>query len=519
MPEYLLRLEAVNFAATCYDTNDLSTIRGGSMMLSNAHSLINKDELPACLRTDPVSSGASHAIWQFEATDDEAAEQVKLGTLQAFATDKHKQLLKHATFVCAVTPKSAKSDNPDDIQRLRLSNRWSQFQKPTVTAPSLPKDNARDRRKPYCELDRIRPSTTMISKGVNAKPLSVSESTRDKWDYGRTQKQRFYNDLASQPVVVVNELQELANHPEPHHRLTGKMCVIYIDGNKQSEMAAQYGLSELASFRTYVRNQHIQFLKKLLEEILKSKPLDGADNPSNEWFYWDATESDQTRRSQIRIETLLWGGDDIVLVVPAWQGMLVIKKFFEQASRWNFQNQKFTHSVGMVFCNVKAPIHNMRRFADQLVIQCKKHSSGLADADNYLDLVGYEVLESFDILDADLDRSWAARICQPPPLGEQSDSEKDSRLAKELLATPDQLQQLVAMIQAVKIEVSDPRSTISRRQIEMRARQMQSRLDTDSNFDSEIKDYFKGIPSFTQLSALSVRARLFHLVALWDYVE
>ncbi len=516
MPEYLLRLEAVNFAATCYDTNDLSTIRGGSMMLSNAYSLINKDELPACLRTDPVSSGASHAIWQFEATDDEAAEQVKLGTLQAFATDK---LLKHATFVCAVTPKSAKSDNPDDIQRLRLSNRWSQFQKPTVTAPSPPKDNARDRRKPYCELDRIRPSTTTISKSVNANPLSVSESTQHKRNYGRTQKQEFYNDLASQPVVVVNELQELANHPEPHHRLSGKMCVIYIDGNKQSEIAAQYGLSELASFRAYVRNQHIQFLKKLLEEILESKPLDGADNPSNKWFYWDATERDQTKRSQIRIETLLWGGDDIVLVVPAWQGMLVIKKFFEQASHWKFRDQKFTHSVGMVFCNVKAPIHNMRRFADQLVIQCKKHSSGLANANNYLDLVCYEVLESFDILDADLDRSWAARLCKPPPLGEQSDSEKDSDLAKQLLATPDQLQQIVAMIQAVKKEVSDPHSTISRRQIEMRARQMQSRLDTDSNFDSEIKDYFKDIPTFTQLSALSVRARLFHLVALWDYVE
>ena len=152
------------------------------------------------------------------------------------------------------------------------------------------------------------------------------------------------------------------------------------------------------------------------------------------------------------------------------------------------------------------------------MIQCKKHSSGLANANNYLDLVGYEVLESFDILDADLDRSWAARLCQPPPLGEQADSKKDSGLAKQLLATPDQLQQIVAMIQAVKIEVSDQQSTISRRQIEMRARQMQF-LDTDSNFDSEIKDYFKGIPSFTQLSALSVRARLFHLVALWDYVE
>jgi len=37
MPTYLLRLDAVNFASSCYDTNDLSTIRGGSMMLSNAH--------------------------------------------------------------------------------------------------------------------------------------------------------------------------------------------------------------------------------------------------------------------------------------------------------------------------------------------------------------------------------------------------------------------------------------------------------------------------------------------------
>ena len=513
MPEYLLRLEAVNFAATCYDTNDLSTIRGGSMMLSNAHILIKKDKLPACLRSEPVSSGASHAIWQFEATNDSAAEQVKRDTLNAFAIAP---LLEHATFVCAVTPKRGETDSANDIQQLRLLNRWSQFQKPTVTAPSPPDESDGERRKPYCELDRIRPSTSTFRKSVDAKPLSVSESTLARRNYGREQKQNFYNELAGQPVAVVNELQELTVHPAPYHRLSGKMCVIYIDGNKQSEMAAHLALSDLASFRTYVREQHSAFLKQLLTEILKSKP---EDNTSNQWFYLDAEEHDQTKRSQIRIETLLWGGDDIVLVVPAWQGIWVIRKFFEQASNWSFENTKFTHSVGMAFCNAKAPIHNMRRNADQLVIQCKKHSSRLADADNYLDLVGYEVLESFDILDADLDRSWSARLRQTNSPSEQAANQSEAHWAGQLLATPEQLKQIELLVSVVKKEVADPNSTLSRRQIEMRARQMQSRLETDSAFDCEIENYFKNVPAFVQLSALSVRERLFHLVALWDYVE
>ena len=41
MPRFLLRAEAVNFAWSCYDTTDLSTIRGGSMLMMNAHKLIS----------------------------------------------------------------------------------------------------------------------------------------------------------------------------------------------------------------------------------------------------------------------------------------------------------------------------------------------------------------------------------------------------------------------------------------------------------------------------------------------
>jgi len=193
MPTYLLRLDAVNFASSCYDTNDLSTIRGGSMMLSNAHELISKNQLPKCLSNTPISYGASHAIWEFTTDDDKAAEEIRQETLKAFDADP---LLKHATFACAVTLKL--NANASELNRLKLLNRWSQFQKPTVTPPSLPAETDRDHRKPYCEFDRIRPSVKKIKKGSGEYRVSASSLARR--DYGKKQKRKFYNEAVNLPV-------------------------------------------------------------------------------------------------------------------------------------------------------------------------------------------------------------------------------------------------------------------------------------------------------------------------------
>ncbi len=507
MPTFLLRLEAVNFGESCYDTNDLSTIRGGSMMMSNAHELI-RQKLPSELQREPASCGASHAIWEFAAADDSKAEEVRVATLRALAQDK---LLQHGTFVCAVLSKT--DGEAEDVQQLRMLNRWNQFQQPTVTAPDLPDPTGRDDRRPYCELDRVRPSVATIHKGNDN--YRVSASTRARREYGKRQKQEFYRGLIQEEVSVVNELRELAAHPAPSHRLTGKIAVIYVDGNKQSEMAAQLGLTDLGRFRTYVRNKYREFLTALLRDIVATRPN---ARESSEWYFWDASEEEH----QIRLETLLWGGDDIILVVPAWQGWSVMRRFYQAARTWEFRGTKFTHSAGIVFCGGKAAIQSMREFADQLVIHCKKRGG----EQEYRDLISYEVLESFDIPKADLDHWWASRLRLPS--GDSDDL--DTEVASWLLVTPDQMAGIEELIREVRKVVADPDSEIARRQIESRARDMSRHPMEDSAFDNEVKQYFHILPAFTALMDLtaqsypsapydlSTRSTLFHLTALWDYI-
>lgn len=491
MPTFLIRLEAVNFETSCYDTNDISTIRGGSMMLSNAHELV-RPQLPGELQHAPVSYGDSHALWEFTVEDHDGAERVRVATLRALAEHK---LLRHATFVCAVILKH--DGGAREIQQLRMLNHWSQLQQPTVTAPDLPEAATRDDWKPYCELDRVRPSVATISKGKEN--YRVSASTKARREHGKTQKQEFHRSLINEEVALVNELDELTSHPDSNHRLTGKMAIVYIDGNKQSEMAAQRGIADLGKFRAYVRDKHCEFLTALLQDLAKTRPDAGK---SSEWYFWD----EQQEEHEVRLETLLWGGDDIILVVPAWQGWSVVRQFYQHASEWQFEEHEFTHATGVVFCSCKSPIRDVRQLAERLLILAKKD----CNQGNYQNRIAYEVLESFDAAHVDLECWRAAKLC---PMSSNRDGTEE-----ELLLTLEQMRGVQEMIRAVRDAVAAPDVDISRRQIESRARSMSRCPINDTEFDPNIEQYFYQIPAFAHVRDLSSRQKLFHLTALWDYM-
>src|SRR5439155_11793265 len=65
MPEYLLRMEGVNLDSFVYDTQDLSTIRGGSLLLLGA-----ARSVAAWPRVKSISRGASAALVSFTVTND-----------------------------------------------------------------------------------------------------------------------------------------------------------------------------------------------------------------------------------------------------------------------------------------------------------------------------------------------------------------------------------------------------------------------------------------------------------------
>jgi hypothetical protein len=499
MPKFLVRAEAVNFAWSCYDTQDLSTIRGGSMLLMNAHELIRG--VPK-----PVVHGASQAIWSIEAETEEDARRA----IEWALTD-HPQL-RHTTFVVDAVPASA--DDRADVKELRARNRWRQFQQPTLAVPE-PFEKEHTGEATYCQMDFVRPGTATASKG-GGKPFPVSESVKERSKFGKTQKQVFYRRFLPEEhasLEFASDLEEITSRAgsavkgekDPLKHLDRKMAVIYLDGNKQGEMAAGLGVKGdkgLKEFRDYLRRRQEEFLKAVLTQVAAKQP---------DWW--------NSQAKVARFETLLWGGDDILLVVPAWKGWEIVQLFFDHVQGnarepWKFGDDKFTYSAGLVFCSHKASIHRMRDLAEWLLIQGKAQAND-ATAEN---IIAYEVLESIDVATEGLERWRAERLSsdQPNTVTPEGLERWRAERAGLLMLRPHELGQVAQMVLEVRREVDKEDGRVSRRTIERLARHMHKHGTVDADYDAEIGKAL-AVDAFTA-PKLTVRQKLCHLAALWDYI-
>jgi len=261
---------------------------------------------------------------------------------------------------------------------------------------------------------------------------------------------------------------------------------------------------QLKAFREYTDRRQAEFLEDLLRTIQATEPH---PNCSGDWHLWDAEHS----RHAARLEVLLWGGDDIVLVVPAWQGWDVASRFFQHVcgqsgdEPWRFDplgdHGQFTYSAGLVFFNHKAPIHRVRGLAEALFIQGKKQAEG----ESYRNLLGYEILESYDIEGADLERWRAVRLSS------------DGNRPELLLVAPEQMDSIARLVAAIRAEVEDPDSEISRRQIEYHARRMRHHKLQDDVLETQMRNRLPAIDS-RDVPELDLRQKLYHVASLWDFL-
>ena len=95
----------------------------------------------------------------------------------------------------------------------------------------------------------------------------------------------------------------------------------------------------------------------------------------------------------IRLETLLWGGDELTFVAPAWLGFELLQNFYQTVEmKLKGEKQAFTHAAGIVFCHAKSPIRLMRQLANALADHNKNNYPDGREY-NYWD---YIILESTD---------------------------------------------------------------------------------------------------------------------------
>jgi hypothetical protein len=200
---WYLRVEGVNLKHFVYDTNDLSTIRGGGLLLLDA-----MDDIRKHFGLDAISTGASSGLFTLRSVDAEGARHMRDRVTEYLDRDAK---WRHATFVVDVL-----KDNDFNIARegLLALNRWRQMRSPTLAVPS---DQAAT---DACACDRVRPAAGPGRQARDSGQKNegrISRSVSVRRGYGVDNKRRaFYAERAGideqDLPYFVNDFDELTKN-------------------------------------------------------------------------------------------------------------------------------------------------------------------------------------------------------------------------------------------------------------------------------------------------------------------
>jgi hypothetical protein len=380
MSLHYIRVEGVNIANFVADTKDLSTIRGGGLILLDSISDLHDN----FKQLKPISTGASSGLFEYDGAKDEAYKL--LGEMNEFLESDPKY--KYATFVLSIVDADDTGHFVRDKETLIARNRWQQMSSPFVAIPSHNEDiNVNP-----CSENKLRPAK-------EAGEGKISRSVSERQDYGREQKQVFYEQQIGRSLTTnpnqtrkfTKDFEDLATFTNEsiNPNLNRKMAVIYVDGNKFGAIQTKHCLT--AEIQKEFDANLQGFRRQLLSDFVD---------------YMEAHDHWLAADNRYRLETLLWGGDEILWVVPAWQGWATIEFFYQQAQmkNWEFAGTPLTHSAGVVFCNHKAPIHRVRKLAEELANSVKDKIEPNSN------VFAYEILESFDHIGRDVEEYRHERI-------------------------------------------------------------------------------------------------------------
>lgn len=442
---WLLRFEAADFANTDFETQALSPIRGASLSYLYSPELVER-VLPT--GASLLYKSASQGAWTFRATAAEAekAEQRVRTALTGndFGGAKPTGAHLHLAYVTALIEGDdalalAKAESLCNVRKLQGDG----FPLPSLS-PDIDAFDAYDRVRPADHRDEDR-------KRIPWKGKDASQATADRGDFGRGQRQKFYERRSERPPAfgftddfeaMVKSPPKVGGKPLPVS-LHGKVAVFYADGNRlnklrQAEMAA--GMDSFKKFSKDLREWQQGLLGKILGWL-----HEGAR----------ATPDAFLNKDELRFETLLWGGDELLFVMPSWLGLDFAARFFEWTQGWKTpKGLDVTFSAGLVFCNHKTPIRLSKTVADEMATLCKKMQPETPTKDNQTKpLLQVEAFESLSLPEGSFSRFRANLY----PGGNKAD-ERDN-----LLAVPgEHAGKLFSAVASLKRDGAVPRSQIYR---------------------------------------------------------
>ena len=332
--------------------------------------------------SETISTAASQGLFTFESEpDDEAGRQDLVNRILAFLKERTGG---QATFVAAVEKEDAFALV---MERLEAQIHRQQWRCPTVSVPELPSvaSNA-------CFLNGWRPGIEPYRVDPEVTDAKISHSAHVRRKEGRRIKHRLFAELLKdrqyESELCAKDLGDLAKNAN-QGRLDGKIAFIYVDGNNFGAIRrAECGSpADRRAFDATIQGVRRKFLGALLDRA-----------HADEHF----KTKDRHGKEALRIEVLLWGGDEMALVVPAWKGWEVLHLFYEHARGAAFGRSLLTHRGAVVFCPHNTPILRVRKLAGDLLDRAKsditRHQPGDAlgpagNAFRYLNLTSFDLLQ------------------------------------------------------------------------------------------------------------------------------
>ncbi|MDM8539457.1 hypothetical protein QUF90_00075 [Desulfococcaceae bacterium HSG9] len=359
MTEYFFRAEGVNLSPTVYDTSDISTIRGaGFYLLTRVGALARK------YKQQLITEGASSAVFAITTENPDAVRQEMLCFLYKDKTTGSP--IREMMFLVEFIENTG--DIPKLMAKLLGKIRMAQMQTASFrlfrkTLKSGYFNNGKIMG--FDALNRVLPAHQDTIKG------GLSDFTHSRREQGKALRDEIYKELLADVKTsvpdypVTNSLQVLAED-DKQGNLSGKIAYIYIDGNKFGALQQDFSVKQFREYDIKLQGFKKKFLAGILELVIENKSFLTTDH-------------------RVRLETLLWGGDELKLIVPAWMGWKVASLFFrlaesdEMKMETKINNENITcdltYAMGLVFAHRNNPVRNIGQIAEELAETVKKELS------------------------------------------------------------------------------------------------------------------------------------------------
>lgn len=403
-----LRIEGCNFGRTIEDTDDLSTIRGASLAYIDAPGAIVAEVVAAAegaiAELAVVMQAASFGLFRLNTSLTPAAIEQRVADVLRRAPERSAsgdiwRVIPHLTFSWAAIAIGAGAE--DYLQATRFLGaevQRRQFAAPTVVLPVLGSGEPTG----YCDVDGVRPLSG-VSGRRGRFGRRVSDSVLARQRYGRRKKQDFYRDeveasglaeliqneeklgFLREDAVFAPSFEDLAAEPPTglKAQLVNKMAVLYLDGNKFSKVRrAALDLAGTDADKEGIDGAFSGFLRRKRAALLATFL---ATCNADQRMYRQVRDEEQRNRQMFRFETLLWGGDESMVVFPAWKAFEMLSVLEESiGAGWWFEPPEkhagpnaaalegVSHAAGLVIADTATPIRFLKNLAKDLAEEIKK---------------------------------------------------------------------------------------------------------------------------------------------------